>query len=383
LSTASRLLSRWEPVRAIDHHCHRLLRWPENLSGLELRSAFSEALDPRIGQDHVPATMAYRRALRLLGEELGCQPSEEALLAARRSEDAATYANRLLERSGTGMLVLDHGYGGPETFSAAEHRLQVSLPQRDVTRLETLAEPLVAGCVDAGEWLAAVRSRLRADLDAGAVGVKAITAYRASLRLRRPEAEAVEEAYALLHEQAVRGEPVRLTGDPLCHSLLLAGAEECAVSGVPLQVHCGFGDPDEDLAEVSPLGLRPLFREPGLAGLQVVLLHCYPYHREAAYLCSVYPHAYMDLSLAIPLAAADGARALREALGLCPWTKLLYASDASRLPELYFVAAVLHRQALAAAFAELVDDGTLDLEQAVEAGSQVLAGNARRVYRKL
>jgi hypothetical protein len=89
----------------------------------------------------------------------------------------------------------------------------------------------------------------------------------------------------------------------------------------------------------------------------------------------------MDLSLAIPLAAADGARALGEALGLCPWTKLLYASDASRLPELYFVAGVLHRQALADALGSLVSDGTLTIPQADEAGRLVLAGNARRIYR--
>jgi hypothetical protein len=88
----------------------------------------------------------------------------------------------------------------------------------------------------------------------------------------------------------------------------------------------------------------------------------------------------MDLSLTIPL-AADGARALQESLGLCPWSKLLYASDASRLPELYFVAGVLHRQALAVAFGELVDEGTLQPAEAVEAGRLVLAGNARRVYR--
>jgi predicted TIM-barrel fold metal-dependent hydrolase len=172
-----------------------------------------------------------------------------------------------------------------------------------------------------------------------------------------------------------------VSGDALCHALLWAAAEECAALGVPLQVHTGFGDPDEDLAEASPLGLRPLLREEGLRGLRVVLLHTYPYHREAAYLCSVYPDVYMDLSLAIPLAAADGARALAEALGLCPWTKLLYASDASRLPELYFVAGVLHRQALADALGALVSDGTLTPSLAEEAGRQVLAGNARRVYR--
>jgi ribosomal protein S18 acetylase RimI-like enzyme len=95
----------------------------------------------------------------------------------------------------------------------------------------------------------------------------------------------------------------------------------------------------------------------------------------------MYPGAFMDLSLAIPLAAADGARALREALGLCPWSKLLYATDASRLPELYFVAATRHREALATALSDLVAAGFLTHDEGVEAGRRVLAGNATALYR--
>jgi predicted TIM-barrel fold metal-dependent hydrolase len=345
-----------------------------------LRSVFSEALDPRLAREHVPASAAYRRALRLLASELGCDPTEEDVLAARAEAEPGEYANQLLEKSGTALLLLDHGFQVPEALTAAEHREGVRLPQREIVRLEVLAESLLPAATGPGDWLDRVRSRLRAEVEGGAVGVKTITAYRASLRLRRPQPDAVSEAFGRLSKTGQRGEPIRVRGDALCHLLLWAAAEECRALAVPLQVHCGFGDPDEDLAEASPLGLRPLFQEEQLAGLRVTLLHTYPYHREAAYLCAVYPDVYMDLSLAIPVAGADGARALQEALGLCPWTKLLYASDASRLPELYYVAAKLYRQALAAAFGDLVSEGALSPGEAVEAGRLVLAGNARRIY---
>ena len=69
-----------------------------------------------------------------------------------------------------------------------------------------------------------------------------------------------------------------------------------------------------------------------------------------------------------------------EALGLCPWSKLLYATDASRQPEMYLVAALLYREALAAAFAELVEEGVLSLGEAEEAGRRVLSENARELY---
>jgi hypothetical protein len=357
-----------------------LLRWPLQLDAMGLRSVFSEALDPRLAREHMPASASYRRALRLLAGELGCGPSEEEVLAARARAEPGQYANRLLQRSGTALLLLDHGFQVPQAMTAAEHREALWLPQRDIVRLEVLAESLVADASGPEDWVNAVRSQLRGEVEGGAIAVKAITAYRASLRLRRPATPAVSEAFGRLREAGRRGESIRVSGDALCHLLLWAAAEECRSLGVPLQVHCGFGDPDEDLAEASPLGLRPLFQEEQLNGLRVTLLHTYPYHREAAYLCAVYPDVYMDLSLAIPMAGADGARALQEALGLCPWTKLLYASDASRLPELYFVAATFYRQALAAAFGDLVSEGTLTPVEAVEAGRLVLAGNARRVY---
>src|SRR6202521_269975 len=122
------------------------------------------------------------------------------------------------------------------------------------------------------------------------------------------------------------------------------------------------------------------FVEERYAGLKVVLLHCYPFHREAAYLASVFPGAHMDLSLAIPHAAQDGSRALGEALGLCPTSKLLYASDASRFPEVYLVAAALHREALAGAMGELVEHGIINIAAAANAGRQVMTDNAKRVY---
>ena len=383
------LLAEWEGIRAVDHHCHPLLRWPLDLTPLRLRTVFTEAADPVIVREHVPCTVAYRGSLACLAEALGCTATEEAVLAARDGEDPGTYANRLLERTGTGVLLLDHGFGGEAVFTVAEHRREISLPQREIVRLETLAEDLALDVDDPLEWRQAVHAGLRAAVEGGACAVKTIAAYRSGLQLHRHSPDEVAREFSQLRaavkkdgdhpKESSRPRP-RLSGAALCHTLVFEAAACCRALGVPLQVHCGFGDPDEDLALASPLGLRPLFEDPALRGLNVVLLHCYPYHREAAYLAAVYPGAFMDLSLAIPLAAVDGARALREALGLCPWSKLLYATDASRLPELYFVAATRQREALAAALSGLVDDGYLSGDEAVEAGRRVLAGNATALY---
>jgi predicted TIM-barrel fold metal-dependent hydrolase len=380
-ASGAALLDDWQTIAAIDHHCHPLRRWPFQLSALELRGAFTEALDPQLAERHVIHTVAYQDAIRWIAGVLGCEATEAAIIAQRNAADPSGYARRLLARTATAVMLVDDGFVTAESFSLAEQEQAIGIPQREIMRLETVAEGLLAGAGDPREWFGAVRAELRAGVAKGAVGVKTICAYRATLKLQPVDTDALGVAFSATRLRAQRGEHPRLSGSALCHALLFEAALECRKLDVPLQVHCGFGDPDEDLAETSPLGLRALFTDPTYRGLRVALLHCYPYHREAAYLCSVFPDVYMDLSLTIPFAGLEGGRAMREALGLCPTSKLLYASDASRYPEVFFVAASAHREALASALGELVDDQILDIAAAADAGRQVLAENARRIYK--
>ena len=375
------LLTAWKDQRAVDHHCHPLRRWPFQLTALELRSAFTEALDPELAERHVLYSAGYQAALHRIALALGCEPTEAAILERRNAAEPERHARQLLDRTATEVMLVDQGFSSAESFTLPEQQRATSIAQREIIRLETLAETLVKSANDPREWFAATRAALRDSIEGGAVAVKTICAYRASLKLRPVDTDTLGVAFSALRLRAERGHSLRLAGDSLCHALLFEAAQECQQLDVPLQVHCGFGDPDEDLAETSPLGLRPLFIDPAYRGLRVALLHCYPYHREAAYLCAVFPGAYMDLSLTIPFAGLEGVRAMRETLGLCPTSKLMYASDASRYPEVYLVAASLHRDALAEALGELVDRAMLSSDSAVAAGRQVLADNARRVYR--
>jgi predicted TIM-barrel fold metal-dependent hydrolase len=374
------LLAAWEELLAVDHHCHPLLRPSAKVTPADLRRAFTEAVDSEVIDQHTHQSVVYRVALRRLARELGCEPTEEGVLRARQAFDPVENANRLMRKSRTGLMILDHGFAGGDAMSPSEHAVATGIPQRQVIRLETTAERLVAASDNVAEWVMAVRQAIRDAVDGGAVGVKSIAAYRAGLQLGDPDRDRAEAEFEALRAHAADRRRIRLEGEPLCHLLLLEAAQVCGELRVPLQVHCGFGDSDEDLALCNPLGLRRLFVEARFDGLKVVLLHCYPFHREAAYLASVFPGAYMDLSLTIPLAAHDGARALEEALGLCPTSKLLYATDATRFPEVYLVAAALHREALAGALGNLVDAGWLTQAEAVEAGRDVLSGNARRIY---
>src|SRR5205814_7578670 len=75
-------------------------------------------------------------------------------------------------------------------------------------------------------------------------------------------------------------------------------ANEATGDPLPVQVHCGFGDPDLHLARADPSHLKPLVER--FAETPFVLLHCYPFVREAGWLAHVYRNVHFDVSLAIP-----------------------------------------------------------------------------------
>ena len=163
--------------------------------------------------------------------------------------------------------------------------------------------------------------------------------------------------------------------------MLWAALPVAAATGTPVQFHTGFGDPDLDLRLANPLHLRPLFEAVTLRGLSVVCLHCYPYVREAGYLASVYPGAYVDLGLTVPYASVHAMRtALHEALHLAPVTKVLLSTDAQRTPETFWLAARWARRALGAVLETSTADGDLSAGEAEWAASRILFDNAAELY---
>jgi predicted TIM-barrel fold metal-dependent hydrolase len=139
-----------------------------------------------------------------------------------------------------------------------------------------------------------------------------------------------------------------------------------------VQVHCGFGDADLFLPRADPTLLGPLIER--YATTPFVLLHCYPFVRQAGWLAHVYGNVFLDVSLTIPH-VWRAAEMVREALELAPASKLLYASDASRTPELYFLAARGWRAALAEVLGEALDPAAAEA-----AARRVLRENAMGLY---
>jgi predicted TIM-barrel fold metal-dependent hydrolase len=164
--------------------------------------------------------------------------------------------------------------------------------------------------------------------------------------------------------------------------LVAFGVHTALDTGVPLQFHTGFGDRDLDLHRVSPMMLLPLLRH-AVARPEpppIMLLHCYPYHREAGYLAQAFTNVYCDVGLALNYVGARARTVLAESLELPPFAKVLYSSDAWGPAELHYLGAVQWRRAITAVVSGWIATGEWAADDAVRVIDMLAAGNARRVY---
>ena len=357
-------------MSAIDHHAHLLAHpdAPHGLADVLTESGDSAQIDAL--REHP----AYLRALRELGDALGIEASEEALAALRRG-DFSGHVERLLGQCRLEAMFVDDGFRDAGTMSLGEHAALVGCSVARIVRIETEAEAASAGWPPLADGRARFQQAITNALAAGAIGLKTIAAYRCGLDLPTPSVEAAAGAY----ETWRRSGSSRLQDASLV-SLFLADALEAAGDGVPLQVHTGVGDRDQMLARADPALLQPHIDRGMLSRNPVVLLHCYPYVRHAGYLASVYPNVHIDLSLALMLVPHRGPDLVSEALELAPPTKLLFATDASRLPEMFLLGTRWWRESLTRALGRLVDDDFADEPRAIHWAQLILAGNARHVY---
>jgi uncharacterized protein len=352
-------------IALVDHHAHGISAPPETLD--EFRGLFSESDDPR-QWPHVATSVTYLRAIRDLAALLGCEPTEGAVHAHRRATDPDEYAATLLRATGTEWLLIDDGFPAPGDGATWEKMADLGACRAaPVMRIERVAEEGLAHEHTLDELRELVRGEVAAARRHGFAGLKTIAAYRTGLDVGPPDPAAAAAALARA--------PRRLADKALLELLLDDALAANAAFGdpLPVQVHCGFGDADLRLTRADPALLGPLVERH--RDTPFVLLHCYPFIRQAGWLAHVYGNVHLDVSLTIPH-VWRAAEAIREALELAPVSKLLYASDAARTPELYYLAAKGWRAALAEVLAD-----ALEPDEAELAGRRVLRENALALYR--
>ncbi len=300
---------------------------------------------------------------------LGLTPHAEPHLYWERRSDrtGAELAGVFLAAAGVSDWLVDTGLSadvaGPAEVSAAS-----GSAAHEILRLEQIAEQAAS---TPGGYADAFREILwrRAD---GAVATKSVLAYRGGFDgdLSQPSQREVDDAAA--RWRAAGG--VRLTD----RVLLRFGIHEALRLGKPLQFHIGLGDRDCDLHRTNPMLLLDLLRQSGQT--PVVLLHCYPYEREAGYLASAFNNVYLDTGLSINHLGGRAGAFIARTLELAPFRKILYSSDAFGPPELHYLGATLWRDGIASAFGDFVDRGQWCAQDAVRVATLIGRDNARRLY---
>jgi predicted TIM-barrel fold metal-dependent hydrolase len=361
----------------VDHHCHGVLYRDADEATLE--SMLNEGVGWSGGSVFdSQAGFAFRRWCPPV---LGLPPHAElADYVVRRAELGATeVSKRFLTASGLSALCVDSGFTPEPITSPAELGGLAGATAHEIVRLERVAEDTVAAGTGAAGFAGAVRDALAARA-ASAVGFKSIAAYRTGLDLnpeRPSDAEVAAAAGRWLTAQARHAGPPRIADETLQRFLIWCGVD----LGLPVQFHVGYGDSDVDLHRCNPLLLTPLLRAIEPAGTPIMLLHNYPYHREAGYLAQVFPHVYLDAGLATHNLGIRAPALLAETLELAPFGKFLYSSDAFGLPELYYLGAVLFRRALSGLFTAGLEEDLYSERTVVRLTRMLGADNAKRAYR--
>ncbi|WP_219535930.1 amidohydrolase family protein [Nonomuraea guangzhouensis] len=366
----------------VDHHCHGVRRDDLSRAQFELLiNAGGCPAPPGTTHFDAPIGAAIRR---WCAPVLDLEPhTAPAVYLARRAELGADEVNRrLLRAAGVGAFLVDTGMEGAELLTAAELARHGDAAANEVVSIEQIEHDVAEMAQLALDYMDSLAEELTARA-ARAVGMATVIGYRCGLDFdpSRPSRGAVIAAA----NRRLSDPKEPLTDPILLRYLLWTAVDVARERGLPVQFHAGFGDPDHGFhpgpQRTDPARMTTFVKALQPIGVPVVLLHCYPFHRQAAYLAGVFPHVYVDVGLALTYSAAGSARIMDELLELVPFHKQLFGSGCHGVAETGHLGALYFRRALAATLKSRLDAGEWSAADAARVAHMIGSGNARRVYR--
>lgn len=364
----------------IDNHAHSILKDHSTLDQFGLRQCFTESRSRTMIDEHVPHSIHYMDMISKLGSVLGAS-DEIGVIDKRITMQHPLYMRKLWDSVSIGALIVDDGYAGDKMISIRELSEACQRPVYRCRRIETLLEECLPKSETFDELEGLFLQSLFDTTDGEVVALKSILAYRGGLELSG-DVRVFQAEFDFTDAKAeFEAGRTRIERRPLYEYLLIQALEAAGDYDIPVQLHIGLGDDDALIPQANPALLQPLLKLPWMQKTKFVLLHCYPYVREAAMLCSLYSNVYMDLSLSVNLVSPQASQMILEALSVAPTTKLLAGTDGHSCPETHWYAAMRWKMGLQSALNQLIMDGMLDAHQASEIAAQILHGNSKKLYR--
>jgi predicted TIM-barrel fold metal-dependent hydrolase len=367
-AAASALAEHTRGVRLVDHHVHGC--WVTGGDRLRFENALNEANTEPVAEFDSTFDSQLGFAVRshcapLLDLPRHAEPTAYWL---RRSEfDEKQLAEIFLPAAGVSDWLVDTGWSHAVAGVDAVAKCSGGRAH-EVIRLEQVAEQAAQACGDYAHAFKDILQRCAAT----AAATKSILAYRGGFHgdLSEPSPAQVADAATRWRDRG----GVRLTD----RVLLRFGLHQALRLGKPLQLHVGFGDRDCDLHKTNPLHLMEFLRRSG--DTPVMLLHCYPYEREAGYLAQAFNNVYVDGGLAINFLGARSPAFIGRLLEMAPFRKILYSSDAFGPAELHFLGARLWRNGIRDVLAGFIDADEWSETDAIRVVDLIAHRNAARVY---
>ncbi|NUW32873.1 amidohydrolase family protein [Nonomuraea sp. SMC257] len=363
----------------VDHHCDAVRR--DDLSRAQYELLIGGGVPAPPGTTHfdTPVGVAVRR---WCAPVLDLPPhAPPAVYLARRAELGAAEANgRLLRAAGVAAFLVDTGTEDDDLLPAAEMGRQGSAAAAEIVRVEQVEHDVAEMAGSSADYLEGLAEELAARA-AGAVGLSTVAGHLHGL-----DFDAARPSRGSVIAAAGRrlADPKEPLADPVAlRHLLWTAVDVARERGLPLQLHAGAG-PDAGHAaphRTDPALLTGFLRALQPAGVPVILLHCYPFHRQAAHLAAAYPHVHVDVGRALTRTGAGAWRVVDELLELAPFHKQLFGSGCSGVAETAHLGAVAFRRALGRALKERIDAGEWSAADAARVAYMIGSGNARRVYR--
>jgi uncharacterized protein len=218
----------------------------------------------------------------------------------------------------------------------------------------------------------------------GGVAIKFEAAYFRSLYFGDPPRAHAEAVYQKYREGGVPTEgEYRQFQDYIFRVMV----DQAGKLRLPMHFHTAIGIGDYfSLHNGNVLNLENVLRDPRYKNVTFVLIHAgWPYEREAALMTAV-KNVYLDTSFQSELLYPSQFKdVLKQLLTLFP-DKMMYGSDAFPFSsvlgseESFWLAARTTRTGLAAALAELVEEGAVSEAKALELARNYLHDNAARLY---
>ncbi|MFD4820689.1 amidohydrolase family protein [Peribacillus butanolivorans] len=313
------------------------------------------------------------------GKKFSCEPTLESVVKERniRAIDFRIYTRDLFSDAKLSGVIADFGYPQP-LLSKEDYADLCGARIWEIHRIEPVMVQLSQDCQNFAEFREKYRANLAGALKQdGIVGLKSIIAYRSGLEIAPKDEKLAADEYEKFKENSYA------KAKKLRDYCLHVAMEECTKSDKVMHIHTGIGDGEVVLQKASPSFLIDMLRDEKYENTKVHLVHGgYPWIEEAAFIVSILPNVYMDLSLQNPFSGHGVKRILSQVFEFAPFDKVMYGSDAFTVPEMNWIGVHLFKECFEDVLNSWIDSDYMDSETAQAIGEMVLYRNFENVYRK-